>query len=60
MRVRDVQSIVGELPARANARLKLPAGYFTTYGGTFENLVEAKKCLSVVVLLALLLILLRL
>ena len=60
VRGRDVQSIVEELRAKQEAQLKLPAGYFVTYGGTFQNLVEAKKRLSVVVPLALLLILLLL
>jgi len=60
VRGRDVQSIVEELQGKVDADLKLPVGYFTTYGGTFENLMEAKKRLSVVVPLALLLILLLL
>jgi cobalt-zinc-cadmium resistance protein CzcA len=60
VRGRDVQSIVNELQDKVDAQLKLPVGYYTTYGGTFENLMEAKKRLSVVVPLALLLILLLL
>jgi cobalt-zinc-cadmium resistance protein CzcA len=60
VRGRDVQSIVEELQGKVDARLDLPVGYYTTYGGAFENLVEAKKRLSVVVPLALLLILLLL
>jgi cobalt-zinc-cadmium resistance protein CzcA len=60
VRGRDVQSIVEELQGKVDAQLDLPVGYYTTYGGTFENLVEAKKRLSVVVPLALLLILLLL
>ncbi len=43
VRGRDVQSIVEELQSKVDTDLDLPAGYFTTYGGTFENLVEAKK-----------------
>ncbi len=60
VRGRDVQSIVEELRAKQESALRLPAGYFITYGGTFENLVQAKERLSVVVPLALLLILLLL
>ena len=60
VRGRDVQSIVEELQGKVDAQLNLPVGYYTTYGGAFENLVEAKKRLSVVVPLALLLILLLL
>ncbi|HRH71022.1 MAG TPA: CusA/CzcA family heavy metal efflux RND transporter [Flavobacteriales bacterium] len=60
VRGRDVQSIVNELQGKVDAELKLPAGYFVTYGGTFENLIEAKQRLAVVVPIALLLILLLL
>ncbi len=60
VRGRDVQSIVEELRTKVDAQLGLPVGYYTTYGGTFENLMDAKKRLSVVVPLALLLILLLL
>jgi cobalt-zinc-cadmium resistance protein CzcA len=60
VRGRDVQSIVEELQGKVDAQLDLPVGYYTTYGGAFENLVEAKKRLVVVVPLALLLILLLL
>ena len=57
VRGRDVQSIVSELETKINSRLKLPAGYYVTYGGQFENLVEAQKRLSIAVPIALLLIL---
>ena len=60
VRGRDVESIVNELRGKVQRELKLPAGYFITYGGQFQNLVEAKQRLSVVVPLALLLILLLL
>lgn len=46
---RDVQSIVNELQQKVNAQLKLPPGYYVTYGGEFENLIAAKKRLSVAV-----------
>ncbi|MBS1780126.1 MAG: CusA/CzcA family heavy metal efflux RND transporter [Bacteroidetes bacterium] len=59
VRGRDVQSIVNELQQKA-ASIKLPAGYYITYGGAFENLEAAKKRLSIVVPIALGLIFLML
>lgn len=56
VRNRDVESIVAELRGKIQTQAKLPTGYFITYGGSFENLVEAKKRLSVAVPIALLLI----
>ena len=56
VRGRDVKSVVNEIQARLDSRLKLPEGYYITYGGQFENLVEANKRLSVAVPVALLLI----
>ncbi len=53
VRGRDVQSIVHELEEKAAASIKLPPGYYITYGGSFENLVEAKQRLSIAVPLAL-------
>ncbi len=41
-------------------KIKLPAGYFITYGGTFENLQHAKARLSIAVPLSLFLIFLML
>jgi cobalt-zinc-cadmium resistance protein CzcA len=40
--------------------LKLPSGYSIKYGGTFENLQQAKSRLSIAVPISLLLILLML
>src|ERR1044072_1071254 len=57
VRGRDVESTVNEIQQILNEKLKLPAGYFTTYGGQFQNLREAKQRLSIAVPLALLLIL---
>lgn len=59
VRGRDVQSIVEEVKAKAE-KIKLPPGYYMTYGGAFENLVAAKQRLSIVVPLALGLIFLML
>lgn len=60
VRERDVESIVTEIQDKLSRELPLPAGYFITYGGQFENLVHAKQRLSVAVPAALLLILLLL
>ena len=60
VRGRDIQSMVKELQQKAEQQIKLPPGYYITYGGAFENLVAAKKRLSVAVPVSLLLILLML
>ena len=60
VRGRDVQTIVNELQQKVDKQIKFPAGYYVTYGGTFENLQAAKQRLSVAVPLALLLIFLLL
>lgn len=54
---RDVESTVKEIQALLDLKLKLPSGYYMTYGGQFQNLQEAKDRLSVAVPAALLLIL---
>lgn len=53
---RDVQSIVEELQGKVDKEIKLPAGYSITYGGSFENLNNAKQRLLIAVPLALALI----
>ena len=53
VRGRDVESIVVELQQKVNRQIKLPAGYSITYGGQFENLIDAKKRLSIAVPIAL-------
>ena len=60
VRGRDVQSIVNELPQKVNKQIKLPTGYYTTYGGAFENLNKAKQRLMIAVPVSLLLIFLLL
>ena len=60
VRGRDVQSIVNELQEKADKSMKLPSGYFVTYGGAFENLNAAKARLSIMVPVSLLLIFLLL
>lgn len=56
VRGKDVQSVVKDLSRKAERELKLPSGYYITYGGQFENLIEARKRLSIALPLALLLI----
>lgn len=53
VRGRDVESIITELQGKVAQQIKLPAGYSITYGGQFENLVEAKRRLSIAVPIAL-------
>jgi heavy metal efflux system protein len=53
---RDVQSIVQELQTKVESSVVFPTGYFVTYGGAFENLLEAKKRLLIAVPVSLLLI----
>lgn len=57
---KDVQTVVEELQNKVEAEIKLPTGYFTTYGGAFENLNQAKERLGIAVPIALVLIFLML
>ena len=52
---RDVESVVTELQQKVDAQVKLPTGYYTTYGGAFENLNQAKARLGIAVPVALVL-----
>ncbi len=56
VRGRDVESIVAEIQEKLAGQVTLPAGYYFTYGGQFENLIEANKRLAIAVPVALLLI----
>jgi len=56
VRGRDLGSFIAELRERMRSELKLPAGYWLDYGGTFQQLLSAKERLRTVVPLALLLI----
>ena len=56
VRSRDVESTVEEIQQILDNKLKLPAGYYYTYGGQFQNLKEAKDRLMIAVPAALLLI----
>lgn len=57
VRGRDVQSTVEEIQSVLDKELKLPPGYYYTYGGQFQNLQEAMGRLLVAVPIALLVIL---
>ena len=56
VRGRDLGSFVTEAQKRVNDEIKLPAGYWVDYGGTFEQLISGAKRLALVVPAALLLI----
>ncbi len=56
VRGRDLASFVGDARSRVEQEVKLPPGYFVTYGGTFEQLQSASRRLSVLVPLSLLMI----
>ena len=56
VRNRDIQSVIHEVSAKVD-NIKLPTGYYVTYGGQFKNLEAAKSRLAVAVPVALLLIL---
>ena len=56
VRGRDLGSFVADVRQRIEAEIDVPAGYWVSYGGTFEQLIAATKRLSVVVPLTLLLI----
>jgi len=60
VRGRDIQSVATEISEALSQKLHLPSGYFIAYGGTFQNLQEAKQRLGVAVPVALLLIFLLL
>lgn len=56
VRGRDIGSFVKEAQTRISEQIKLPAGYYLTWGGQFENLERASRRLLIVVPLALFLI----
>jgi cobalt-zinc-cadmium resistance protein CzcA len=56
VRNRDVQSVINEVTAQIDQTIKLPTGYYVSYGGQFQNLVAAKNRLAIAVPVALLLI----
>ncbi|HEU4486819.1 MAG TPA: CusA/CzcA family heavy metal efflux RND transporter, partial [Povalibacter sp.] len=56
VRGRDLSSFVADVQAKLDRELKLPAGYFIQYAGTFEQLESASARLRLLVPIALLLI----
>ncbi|PZU47345.1 MAG: CusA/CzcA family heavy metal efflux RND transporter [Sphingomonas sp.] len=56
VRGRDLGSFVTELREKVGAEVEVPAGYWVSYGGTFEQLISAAKRLQLVVPAAMLLI----
>jgi cobalt-zinc-cadmium resistance protein CzcA len=56
VRGRDVKSMVEEIQQKLETEVKLPPGYYVTYGGSFENLQRATDRLMIVVPIALALI----
>ncbi|MBN9480337.1 MAG: CusA/CzcA family heavy metal efflux RND transporter [Bordetella sp.] len=49
VRNRDLGSFVSEVQERVDQEIDLPAGYWVSYGGTFEQLISAAKRLQLVV-----------
>jgi cobalt-zinc-cadmium resistance protein CzcA len=56
VRGRDVQSVIHDVNVKIDRLVKLPTGYYVSYGGQFKNLEAAKARLSIAVPVALLLI----
>jgi len=53
VRGRDLGGFVADAQSRLDTSLRLPPGYWTEWGGQFENLIAAQRRLAVVVPLAL-------
>ena len=60
VRDRDVQSIIEDIKQIMSSNVDMPAGYYVTYGGQFQNLQEANQRLMIALPVALLLILILL
>ena len=56
VRDRDLGSFVTDLQSAVDAQVKVPAGYWVEYGGSFEQLISASQRLAVVVPVTLVLI----
>jgi len=56
VRGRDLGSFVAEAQRLLDAKIKVPAGYWISWGGQFEQLISATKRLQIVVPITLLLI----
>jgi len=57
VRGRDTESLVKEAKAKIDKEVKLPAGYYMEWGGSFKNLEQARERLMIVVPVALALVL---
>jgi len=53
VRGKDIQGVVEQIQAKLDGKLKLPDGYYITYGGQFENLEAANNRLMIAVPIAL-------
>jgi len=53
VRNRDVESFIDEVDRELTRQMILPAGYYFTYGGQFENLKTAKRTSSIALPVAL-------
>ncbi len=60
VRNRDIKSVIKDVSQKIDNRVKMPTGYYISYGGQFKNLEAAQARLSVAVPIALLLILILL
>ena len=56
VRDRDIGSYVAEAQQRIQQEIKIPAGYWINWGGTFEQLQSASKRLQIVVPISLMLV----
>ncbi len=56
VRDRDLGSFIQEVQQKVGAEVDVPAGYWITYGGTFEQLISAARRLQLVVPVVLMLI----
>jgi cobalt-zinc-cadmium resistance protein CzcA len=56
VRSRDIQSVINDVSAAVDRKVRMPTGYYISYGGQFKNLEAAQKRLAIAVPGALLLI----
>lgn len=49
IRGRDIASVVAEAQGKVTSQIKLPPGYYISWGGQFENLAAAQQRMTVVV-----------
>jgi len=56
VRNRDIKGVINDVTAQVDSKIKLPTGYYVSYGGQFKNLEAAQKRLLIAVPSALLLI----